>query len=191
MNLEHACMVRICPDEPKLYLIRGTFEVISMECAGFSILKKVPGEDKTTKVISILLSNGISAEDIYITQRNSDNTFSVRHFIGLDTFFYKPFEAPDNAYQCFHKTPYGTKYGYEIGWFAFSTSDCPENQRKIRHKKMSKKVVENNGMILCFRAFGKYYKICTISVNGNGDLEIDAPKMIEIKIHNGHSFIGM
>ena len=49
----------------------------------------------------------------------------------------------------------------------------------------------NNGAILCYRAKDIYYKICTVTINDKGELDVKAPKTIEVKIKNGIPYIGI
>lgn len=181
-------MLRICDGKPSLYYIRGMFNLLPPYCMGFKIFKKVPEKDKDPVVGSIVFEKGISDEDdIFFTQINPDFTFSTRHFISLEPLLYRPFTPPKNSVQYF----YNTKHDYDIGWIECSSVDCSEEERKIRNKKLSKKIVMNNGAILCYRAKDIYYKICTVTINDKGELDVKAPKTIEVKIKNGIPYIGI
>lgn len=181
MENEYTCMLRVCPDKPYLYLIKGRFDKDSKNCEGFQILRIDRNNDEGLVVASVLMADN---DDVYITQRISDRIanggLSVRHFLQFCEQFYGKYRNTEKAHPYFYKT---NSY-YDIGFFEYSSPDCPESQREIFSKRSNKKIVENNGMIICFRAWEQYYKICTITIDINGNLNIEIPEELRLaEIH--------
>ena len=173
MNNEYACMLRNCHNKTNLYLIKELRDTNSNHCIGFQILKKTSENEKDIGIASVLISDN---RDIFITQKISNGGFAIRHFIEFCEEFYEKFKAPKLKNQYFFKT----KSYYDIGFFEYSSPDCPESQREIFSRKSNKKIIENNGMIICFRAWEQYYKICTITIDVNGNLNIEISEELRL-----------